>query len=228
MNYVVYKRLSKDSKTGGNLGLNAQQNSIDSFMKSKPNDTILKTFTEVESGTRKGNNRPELFKALALCKEQKATLLISTISRLSRNVHFISGLMESNVEFVAIDMPIFNKTMIFVTAAFAEQEADFISQRTKAALQELKRQGKLLGQAGKDNLQIPQAREAADLNRMRVKLKAVAFAQKVFPAISFFKQQGLPNYKIAIELNKLNHVSPGGDAGKWTPAGVARCLKRAV
>lgn len=224
--FVLYRRLSRDSKSGSNLGLDAQQYSIDNFLKHKPGHTVLAKFTEIESGTRKGNNRPELRKALEMCKERQAVLVISTISRLSRNVHFISGLIESNVEFVAIDMPVFNKTMLYIAAAFAEQEADFISQRTKAALQELKRQGKQLGTAGKDNLEFPQTFEGVAYSRAKTKQKAVEFATKAFPYLSFFKQKGFTNVKIAEELNKLKYEAPGGKVGKWTSVGVARCFMR--
>jgi DNA invertase Pin-like site-specific DNA recombinase len=62
----------------------------------------------------------------------KATLIIAKLDRLARNVHFISGLMESGVEFVAAAHA--NKLMVHLLAAFAEHEREQISQRTKAAL----------------------------------------------------------------------------------------------
>jgi DNA invertase Pin-like site-specific DNA recombinase len=65
---------------------------------------LIAHFTEVESGTK--TNRPELLKALALCKKHKATLVIAVLDRLARNVAFISGLMESGVKFVAVDRPV--------------------------------------------------------------------------------------------------------------------------
>jgi DNA invertase Pin-like site-specific DNA recombinase len=49
--------------------------------------------------------RPQLRAALEACRRHKATLLIAKLDRLARNVHFVSGLMESGVEFVAADMP---------------------------------------------------------------------------------------------------------------------------
>ena len=64
---------------------------------------LVGAFTEVESGRKSA--RPELAKALALCKRCKATLIIARLDRLARNVHFISGLMETKVKFVACDMP---------------------------------------------------------------------------------------------------------------------------
>jgi hypothetical protein len=62
-----------------------------------------------KSRAKRSNNRPQLAAALAACKKQKAKLVIAKLDRLARNVHFISGLMEAGVEFVACDMPHANK-----------------------------------------------------------------------------------------------------------------------
>ena len=88
--------------------------------------------TEVESGKR--SDRPELEKALKACRKHKAKLVIAKLDRLSRNVHFISGLMERKVDFVACDMPSANAFMINVYAAVAQEERRMISDRTKAGL----------------------------------------------------------------------------------------------
>lgn len=55
---------------------------------------------------------------------QSSTLLIAKLDRLARNVHFVSGLMESNVSFVACDLPEANQLTIHITAAFAEHETN--------------------------------------------------------------------------------------------------------
>jgi DNA invertase Pin-like site-specific DNA recombinase len=66
---------------------------------------MLGEFTEVETG--KGGNVlatcPQLRAALETCRKQKATLVITKLDRSARNVHFVSGLMESGAEFVAVD-----------------------------------------------------------------------------------------------------------------------------
>ena len=111
-------------------------------------------FVEVETG--KGANaldrRPELRAALALCKKRGATLLIAKLDRLARNVHFVTGLIESGVEFVAVDMPQATKAMIQMHAVMAEWERDQISARTKAALAAAKARGVKLGATGCVNL----------------------------------------------------------------------------
>lgn len=111
-------------------------------------DAPLYEFTEVESGKKK--NRPELIAALWQCKKQKATLVIAKLDRLARNVHFVSGLMESGVDFIACDNPHANRLMVHMLAAFAEHERDLISQRTKEGLAAAKARGVKLGVTGKD------------------------------------------------------------------------------
>ena len=100
-------------------------------------------FTEVESGKR--NDRPELGRALAACKRLKAKLVIAKLDRLSRNLAFIATLMDSGVEFVAVDNPHANKLTIHILAAVAQHEREIISARTSAALKAAKARGKRLG-----------------------------------------------------------------------------------
>ena len=84
-------------------------------------------------------------KALAACKKQKAKLVIAKLDRLSRNLAFVAALMESGVEFVAVDNPHANKLTVHILAAVAQHEREMISERTKAALQAAKKRGQRLG-----------------------------------------------------------------------------------
>ena len=93
----------------------------------------------MESGRK--NQRPQLRTALDACRRHKAVLCIAKLDRLSRKVHFLSGLMESGVEFVACDMPSANKLTLHVLAAVAEAEAEMIGQRTKSALEAARARG---------------------------------------------------------------------------------------
>jgi DNA invertase Pin-like site-specific DNA recombinase len=88
--------------------------------------------TEIESGKR--SDRPALAHALSLCRLHKATLVIAKLDRLARNVNFISNLMESSIEFTAVDFPTANRLTVHILAAVAEHEAQAISTRTKDAL----------------------------------------------------------------------------------------------
>jgi len=104
---------------------------------------MVAEFTEVESG--KHADRPQLAAALAACKKHKAKLVIAKLDRLSRNLAFIATLMDSGVEFVAVDNPHANKLTVHILAAVAQHEREMISQRTRDALQAAKARGKRLG-----------------------------------------------------------------------------------
>src|SRR5690606_13668886 len=124
------------------LGLDAQKRMVTNFL--NEGDEVIARFSEKETGTRK-KVRIELAKAIELALKKDATLLIAKLDRLSRNVYFVSKLMESGVKFKCLDLPEADPFTIHIFAALAEKEARDISQRTKAALNELKEKGVKLG-----------------------------------------------------------------------------------
>jgi DNA invertase Pin-like site-specific DNA recombinase len=109
MKYVTYYRVSTKKQGDSNLGLAGQQSIVSSFCRS---GEILGEYKDIESGTRKGNNRAGLQTAIQHAKETNITLVIAKLDRLSRNVSFITTLMESGIDFVACDMPTANKFTI--------------------------------------------------------------------------------------------------------------------
>jgi DNA invertase Pin-like site-specific DNA recombinase len=128
------------SHLGG--GLEAQRKAVLDYLNGG-RWTLVQEFVEVESG--KHSDRQQLAAALAACKKHKARLVIAKLDRLSRNLAFIAALMESGVEFVAVDKPHANKLTVRILAAVAEHEREMISERTKAALQAAKARGVRLG-----------------------------------------------------------------------------------
>ena len=116
MGWVSYFRVSTLQQGESGLGLAAQKDIVLRFLGNTP---PIAEFTEVESGKRH-KNRPQLLAAMELCKKKKATLVIAKLDRLSRNVAFISALIESGVPFVCCDNPHANKAMLQMMAVFAE------------------------------------------------------------------------------------------------------------
>jgi DNA invertase Pin-like site-specific DNA recombinase len=112
--YIAYFQVSTQRQGRSGLGLKAQQQAVSVFLHGHE-ELIIECFTEVESGRK--NDRPQLAAALDACRKHKAVLVIAKLDRLARNVHFISGLMESGVEFVAVDMPEANRLTIHILAA---------------------------------------------------------------------------------------------------------------
>jgi DNA invertase Pin-like site-specific DNA recombinase len=159
---------------------------------------MVAEFTEVESGKR--NDRPELARALELCGKQRATLLIAKLDRLARNVHFISGLMQSGVDFVAVDMPQANRLTVHILAAVAEHEREMIVNRTKAALAAAKARGKRLGWSNPMR-QEEQARASRN-GATATKAHANRFAVNVLPIVREIRAAGIATLDgIAAALN---------------------------
>lgn len=202
--YIAYYRVSTQRQGQSGLGLESQQQSVESFCQP------LESFTEIETGTNK-RHRPELARAIAACRRHEATLVIAKLDRLARNVHFISGLMESGVEFVALDMPTANRFTIHILAAVAEHEATLISERTKAALAAAKARGVVLGNPET----APQAREANVAAAERHRADIVPVARKL-------REAGRTLASIAAELTYQGFTTRRG--GKWSPTAVARLL----
>ena len=141
--YIAYYRVSTQRQGVSGLGLEAQQTIVNNFIKSCGGE-IKSSYTEIESG-KNDKNRPQLQAALNECSKSGHTLLVAKLDRLARNLHFITTLMESNIDFTACDIPSANKFTIHIFATLAEMERDMISTRTKDALQALKDRGVKLG-----------------------------------------------------------------------------------
>jgi DNA invertase Pin-like site-specific DNA recombinase len=211
--FIAYFRVSTDRQGKSGLGLEAQRETVMNYLNGG-RWTLVGEFTEVESGKRA--DRPELEKALAVCKKQKAKLVIAKLDRLSRNLAFIATLMESGVEFVAVDNPHANKLTVHILAAVAQHEREMISERTKAALAAAKKRGRVLGN--------PNLVEAAKLGTAAVKANARRFAANIRPIIEEIVRAGATSHNaIAAKLNERNVKTARG--GTWTHVQVGAILR---
>ncbi len=208
--FVAYYRVSTDRQGRSGLGLEAQRDAVMRHVAGH-DGKLVADFCEIESGKR--SDRPQLAAAIAAAKKAKATLIIAKLDRLARNVHFISGLMESGVDFVAADNPHANKLMVHLLAAFAEHEREQISQRTKDALAAAKTRGIKLGRNGADRL--------APANRA----EAVKRAQQLAPVLAELKDAGMSARRMAAELTARGIATPSG--GRWHAQTVLRMIDRA-
>ncbi len=210
---ITYYRVSTERQGKSGLGLDAQQSAVRDFALAN-GYTLIGEFTEVESG--KKNNRPVLLEALASCKKERAMLLIAKLDRLGRSVAFVSKLMESGVDFKAVDNPFAGKFMIHVMVAFAEHERDLISLRTKASLKIAKERGTELGSHGRNVLSVVN------------KVNAQHFAKSMSEIITRLQADGFKTIRaITSELNRLNIPTYSRDGTKWHPSTVHAVIKRA-
>ncbi|MBJ9591750.1 recombinase family protein [Burkholderia seminalis] len=214
--FVAYYRVSTARQGMSGLGLDAQREAVARYLNGGDWE-LVGEFTETETG--KGANalekRPQLRAALDLCKRRGATLIIAKLDRLARNVHFVSGLLETGCDFVAADMPQANKVMIQMHAVMAEWERDQISKRTKDALAAAKARGVKLGTAGAANLKpnVEARQRAAD-----------AFAGKLAGVVAGFRARNLSQRDMVVELNALGIKAANG--GAWHRGQLCRLLNR--
>jgi DNA invertase Pin-like site-specific DNA recombinase len=213
--FVAYHRVSTDRQGKSGLGLDAQRKAILDYLNGGAWELVAE-FVEIESG--KHSDRKQLVAALEACRKHKAKLVIAKLDRLSRNLAFIATLMESGVEFVAVDNPHANKLTVHILAAVAQHEREMISERTRAALQAAKARGKILGN--------PRLAEAAARGVDALKAGADRFAANVLPVIREIQAAGVTSANaIAGRLNDRGIKTARG--GKWTHVQVTKAITRA-
>ena len=212
--YITYFRVSTTRQGRSGLGLEAQQQAVDVFLRGH-GELIIESFTEIESGRR--NDRPQLAAALDACRRHQAALLIAKLDRLARNVHFISGLMESGVEFIAVDMPEANRLTIHILAAVAEHEREMISQRTKDALYAAKARGTKLGS--------PNPKKGAAIRSQVLQDKADRLAARVLPVIRELQTEGVTSHKALAKVLNARGIPPANKR-KWYGTTVKNLLHR--
>jgi DNA invertase Pin-like site-specific DNA recombinase len=212
---IAYVRVSSKAQGKSGLGLEAQQDALARFAKAEA-FTIAETFTEVE--TAKGDTlarRPKLAAALKAARKLKdhdykcAPVIVAKLDRLSRDVHFISGLMAHKVPFIVAELGAdTDPFMLHIYAALAEKERRLISERTKAGLAAAKRRGVKLG--------------GTNAQSLKAAAEAKSRAERLRPI--FAELAGMTARAIAAELNKRKIETPAG--GEWHAVQVIRVRQR--
>ena len=226
---IAYYRVSTKAQGASGLGLEGQETAVQNYAR-QTGATIKASYREVESGKRA--DRPELARAMAHAKRSKAKLVVAKLDRLSRNVAFLSALMDAKVPFVACDNPQANDLTIHILAAVAEAEAKAISARTKAALQAAKARGTLLGSDRPGHWDGNEDARLAGLARGRViAAKVVSENAKeaytdLVPIMQKLRDAGKSLQAIADELNAQGHTTRRGK--EWNAMQVSRVVERAA
>ena len=214
--YVAYYRVSTKKQGESGLGLEAQVRMVEGYAR---NGVIIKEFTEKETGTSK-RERPILAEAIEMCKETGAKLLIAKLDRLARDVHFISSLSRTGVDFICCDNPNANKLTINLLASVAESEAEAISARTKAGLASIKerirKDGMYLSRSGRNITSLGTPENLTDEGRrksgevIRQRFKNNRNTRMARPYASELKDKGLELIEIADKLNSNGFITATG------------------
>ena len=215
---IAYIRVSKAKQGRSGLGLEAQQAAIKTFC-AQHDYKIEAEYREVETG--KGadalERRPQLAAAMQAArklgtgtrrKRDAAPVVVAKLDRLSRDVHFISGLMSERVPFFVTELgPDVDPFVLHLHAAVAEKERAVIAQRTKDALAARKARGEPLG-----NPKLNAARRhAADAHAESLRAIVTPLA-------------GMTTRAIAAHLNSNGIKTARG--GQWQPTTIMRLRQR--
>ncbi len=194
--YVAYYRMSTGKQAVTGFSLAAQQAAVANYVAANPGKLIAE-YAETKSG--RNNRRPIIAEALQVCRIFRAVLLIARLDRLSRNVAMIAQLIESKVEFVAIDFPHATRLTLHVLAAIAEHESRLISERVKSARAAARARGETW-RRGNPNRQFPPGCQAASarVRHARAQARVKDLAPLVWKAISEGKSYAM----IAEEFNR--------------------------
>jgi DNA invertase Pin-like site-specific DNA recombinase len=216
---VTYIRVSTSGQGRSGLGIEAQRNTLVHFAAAEGFD-VVREFVEVETG--KGadalDRRPQLKAALAAARKLRCHVGVAKLDRLSRDVHFISGLMAHKVPFVVAELgPDVDPFVLHLFAALAEKERALISTRTRQALLAAKARGVTLG-----NPRLHVARKNAV---EAVQAEADRYAANVLPIIKEAQKAGATTLRQIAEALNARGI-PTARGGQWYAQSVANILKR--
>jgi DNA invertase Pin-like site-specific DNA recombinase len=216
---ITYIRVSTSQQGRSGLGIEAQRRALQQFAKAEGLE-LTREFVEVETG--KGSDaldrRPQLKAALTAAKKLKCNVAVAKLDRLSRDVHFISGLMAHRVPFVVAELGVdVDPFVLHLFAALAEKERALISTRTRQALAAAKARGVTLGSP-----KLSKARESAVAS---IKAGADQHAANILPIIKEVQKAGATTLRaIAAALNARGVSTARG--GSWHAMSVKNVLDR--
>jgi len=222
MKVIAYYRVSTKKQGESGLGLEAQKNTINRFLASSPYE-LVSEYVEIESGRKTDKRRPQLRAALEQCEREDATLMIAKLDRLTRNVGFLTTLLDRQVPIMALDMPnlqdpAMSRFILQLMANVAELERAQISDRTKKALAARKARGMTLGS--------PTPANGAQAGGLATAGQANEFASQVYPVIAELREFGCKTLeKIAQGLSARGIATATGKRA-WSISAVRNVVNR--
>lgn len=213
------------------LGLDAQLNTCREYVESRRGD-IIGEFHDIKSGSSR--NRPGLDQALALAKENQATLVFAKLDRLARDAEYSHRIKNSGVPLFFCDFPAINTLMFGILVAFAQYERELGQGRTKDALDQIKRNidtygfhtsrksGDAVTSLGnKKGCSMEEAHEAAVLSRKKI-MEVDPVRRRQYKLMTSLRERGDSFYTISETMNMTGELTPTGK--KWSQGNVKRAL----
>lgn len=209
--FVVLLRVSTKKQGADGLGVAAQRRDIQLFLKQQEAPEVVAQLLEVESGA--AADRPVLDQALSLCRKHKATLLVQKVDRLTRDLELLARILKDKEVAVKVaQLPNADNFQLHLFGCLAAQEREFISTRTKAALQAAKARGVQLGNP-----------KLAEINKTRQR-QARHFADQHSSLVWSLHSKGKSHREICSVLNDAGMTTRGG--GIFYPVTITRILRR--
>ena len=209
--WIGYARISTDTTKQGS-SLDNQEQIIRNFVE-KSGGVLVEIIREEVSG--QDDAREGLQDALSRCKKEGCRLVVSKLDRLGRSCRKIQEILDSEVEFTAIDFPQGSRMQFQLLACFAEFEAKTISDRVRKSIQFLKSQGRKFGS--------PKIREAQVLGTAANRAKCLDYTKNIRPLAAGLRTSGETLKTISARLNDLKIKTRYGK--EWNEVSVHRLLK---
>lgn len=220
---IGYVRVSTSAQGRSGLGLEAQRAAIARFADAE-GLVVTQVYEEIETGSGADalDRRPQLAAALKTARKAKSPVLVAKLDRLSRDVHFISGLMSHRVEFIVCELGRQSDPFVLhLYAALAEKERAMISSRTKAGLAAAKARGTKLGMSARSKSAVRTiAASGAKANQMA----AIARIESIRWAVESALSGDASLRKASDLLNERGIASPGG--GRWHAPSLLKAARR--
>lgn len=220
--FVAYYRVSTRQQGRSGLGLEGQRAAVLAYLRSA-GGSMVNEITEIESGRRLERERPALSRALELCRRHDATLLIAKLDRLARNVALVARLMESDVRFVAADMPHANRLTLHIIAAMAEYESRLTGDRISAALRAYVKRG---GKMGFQHLRAAARREVSERGHRTLTARCAAAIERVLPTIKHMRSLGIRSFSGLARGLTARGIPTALGRKRWNSVSLKRGLER--